>query len=100
MSEVEAFLKENPQTAYIDVLNYDLCGIMRGKRIHVSELEKLYKGGVLLPSTCSLLDVTGDSCDPDGRGFDDGDPDAIVTPIPGTLTTQQYINIKHKSQYM
>lgn len=85
MSEAKAFVKDNPQIEFVDVLIYDLCGIMRGKRIPVSELDKLYSGGMMLPSTIHLMDVTGDSIDPDGRGLSDGEPDAVVTPVPGTL---------------
>ncbi len=85
MDEAEQFLKNNPDVRYVDVLNFDLCGIMRGKRIHASQLKKVYSGDILMPGTGQLLDVTGDSCDPDGRGFSDGDPDSVVTPIPGSL---------------
>ncbi len=87
MSEVDAFLERYPETKYFDILNYDLCGIMRGKRVDVDQLRKLYKSGVQFPSSVVLLDVTGESADPDGRGFSDGDPDADLRPIPGTLTT-------------
>lgn len=87
MSEAEDFLKNHPEIKIVDVLNYDLCGVMRGKRIKVSQLDKLYDGGFQYPSSCVLLDVTGDSSDPDGRGFSDGDPDGVLAGIPGTLTT-------------
>jgi len=87
MSEVEQFLKDHPDVEFIDVLNYDLCGIMRGKRIDLAHLKKLFDVGFQFPSSVILLDVTGEGSDPDGRGFSDGDPDAVLTPIAGTLTT-------------
>ncbi len=85
MSELEAFLKNNPDIEFFDVLSYDLCGIMRGKRVDQNQFRKLYEVGFPLPSSVALLDVTGEGTDPDGRGFSDGDPDSLLTPIAGTL---------------
>jgi len=87
MSEIEAFLKNHPEIEVFDVLSYDLCGIMRGKRVDISQLKKLFEVGFQFPSSVALLDVTGEGSDPDGRGFSDGDPDAVLTPIAGTLQT-------------
>lgn len=87
MSEVESFLRDHPDVKFIDILSYDLCGIMRGKRIDLAHLGKLFEFGFQFPSSVALLDVTGEGSDPDGRGFSDGDPDAVLTPVPGTLTT-------------
>jgi len=92
MSEVDVFLKENPEIEFVDVLNYDLCGIMRGKRVDLDQLHKLFEIGFQFPSSCVLLDVNGENTDPDGRGFADGDPDAVLRPIPGTLTTVPWTN--------
>jgi glutamine synthetase len=92
MSEVKDFLNKHPNIKFIDVLNYDLCGVMRGKRLDVSQLEKIFKGEFLFPSSCVLLDVTGNNTDPDDRGFGDGDPDVPLLPIPGTLTSVPWKN--------
>ena len=83
--EFERFLDENPDVRFIDGITIDLCGIVRGKRYPRSDLSKLYEHGLALPYTVYLMDVTGDSSDPCGRGFTDGDPDGICLPIPGTL---------------
>ena len=83
--EFERFLDENPDIRFVDGITIDLCGIVRGKRYPRCDLPKLYEQGLALPYTVYLLDVTGDSCDPCGRGFTDGDPDGICLPIPGTL---------------
>lgn len=92
MSEVETFLREHPDIKFVDVLSYDLCGIMRGKRIDLEQLRKLFDVGFQFPSSVALLDVTGEGTDPDGRGFSDGDPDAVLTPISGTLTTVPWLS--------
>lgn len=86
MGEAETFLAEHPEVKYLDVFMYDLNGIIRGKRVDPSLLKKLYNSGFLLPSSCVLLDVTGENSNADGRGFDDGDPDGLLMPIPGTLS--------------
>src|SRR5262249_44955717 len=53
----------------------------------IRELEKLYAGGLQIPQTVYLLDVTGAMSDPMGRGFEDGDPDGHAHPIAGTLVS-------------
>lgn len=83
--ELERFLAEHPHIRHIDALFVDLCGIIRGKRYPRDELEKLFSKGLQIPTSIYLLDVTGESLDPCGRGFSDGDPDGTAVPVPGTL---------------
>ncbi len=83
--DLKAFLAQHPDTQYLDVLFVDICGIVRGKRYPRPEMEKVLSSGMQIPYTVYLLDVTGDSSDPCGRGFDDGDPDGTGLPVPGTL---------------
>jgi glutamine synthetase len=83
--EAQAFLAAHPQVRFIDAIFIDLCGILRGKRYPRGDLEKIFKDGFPIPYTTYLLDATGESLDPCGRGFSDGDPDGIARPVPGTL---------------
>ena len=83
--ELARFLAEHPETLYVDAIFIDLCGIVRGKRYPRGDMEKLFAKGLQIPYTVYLLDVTGESLDPCGRGFSDGDPDGTAMPIPGTL---------------
>ena len=85
MNELDAFITENPDIKFCDVLVPDLCNVMRGKRLPIADLGKLYGGDFRMPSSIMLLDVTGASSDPGGRGFSDGDPDVLVRPVGGTL---------------
>lgn len=85
--EYERFLDEHPEARVIDAITIDLCGIVRGKRYPRGDLENLYTAGLAIPYTVYLLDVTGDSSDPCGRGFTDGDPDGILVPVPGSLVS-------------
>lgn len=91
-TEYEQFLDEHPAVRFIDAVTIDLCGIFRGKRYPRDDLAKLYRSGLALPYTVYLMDVTGDSCDPGGRGFTDGDPDGICLPVPGTLVPVPWID--------
>ncbi|MGI9304291.1 MAG: glutamine synthetase family protein [Gammaproteobacteria bacterium] len=85
LAELEQFLQAYPDTAYVDGIFIDLCGIVRGKRYPRNQLEKLFTSGLQIPITVYLLDVVGHNSDPCGRGFSDGDPDGTAVPLPGTL---------------
>lgn len=84
-SAPDDFFERYSEIEFFDVLIYDLCGIMRGKRIDRMQLRKLYREGFRFPSSVILLDVTGTCSDPLGRGFGDGDPDVPTLPVAGTL---------------
>ncbi len=83
--EAADFLRRHPETASVDAIFADLSGIVRGKRHPIEHLGKLYAGGMALPASVFLLDTMGTSHDPAGRGFSDGDPDAAVKVVPGSL---------------
>ncbi len=83
--EARAFLEAHPETQTVDAIFADLSGIVRGKRYPIDALRKLYGGEVAIPASVFLLDTMGHSHDPGGIGFSDGDPDAAVRVIPGTL---------------
>ncbi|MCY3768871.1 MAG: glutamine synthetase family protein [Gammaproteobacteria bacterium] len=82
---LQAFLKKYPDTRYLDVFYCDLSCIVRGKRYPIGQAEKIFDSGAMTPGSCFLLAVTGESMDPAGMGFTDGDPDEIGRPIPATL---------------
>ena len=52
--------------------------MLRGKRLRRDDLDKFYGEGLQLPGTTCLLDVTGISVDPGGRGYSDGDLDMCI----------------------
>jgi glutamine synthetase len=84
-SEVSTFLNDNPDITHLDAVLIDLCGNPYGKRLPRPHIEKLYETGTPVCAAMSLVDVQGDTADPMGYGFSDGDPDAIVRPVPGRL---------------
>ncbi len=83
--EVSDFLKAHPETAAVDAIFSDLSGVVRGKRYPVAHAAKLFGEGVAFPASVFLLSASGESQDPEGRGFSDGDPDELAKVIPGTL---------------
>jgi glutamine synthetase len=85
LGELERFLDVHPDTEYIDAIFVDICGIVRGNRYPRADLSKLFSSGLQIPITVYLLDITGDSDDPGGKGFTDGDPDGTAVPIAGSL---------------
>mgnify|MGYP001380419448 CR=1 FL=1 len=85
IEEFENFCKKNPNVKYIDAIISDTSGIIRGKRFPTNEIKKLFESGIQFAAAIFLLDVTGNSADPGGRGFTDGDPDKTFLPVSGSL---------------
>ena len=84
LSELESLLEIYPGIQYIDAILSDLHGCIRGKRYPIKDAHKIYSSGVQCPETVFLLDFMGDTADPCGRGYSDGDPDGTLRPIRGS----------------
>lgn len=85
------FLKDHPETRFIDALMFDLVGTPVGKRYPVREAEKLFSSGTQFCAGITTLDAVGACWDVDGIGFSDGDPDAVSRPVPGTLVPVPWV---------
>ena len=83
IDELDELLVRYPQIEYVDAFISDLNNIVRGKRFPVKDAQKIYVSGVQFPESVFLLDTQGESDDPCGRGFSDGDPDGSLFPISG-----------------
>lgn len=85
-NELRRLLNHHPDTATMELLVPDICGILRGKRIRRSSFEKTcdeefwFCGGALLMSTLGavLPGMVGDG---------DGDPDVQCRLVPGSMAT-------------
>ncbi len=84
-AEAAEFLSRYPDTGALDAILADLSGVVRGKRYPIAELGKVMRSGFAIPGSIFMLDTQGESHDPDGIGFSDGDPDCLVKAIPGSL---------------
>ena len=90
-SNAQAFLAARPDVKVVDLLLPDLCGILRGKRVDVADLESVYDQGMYLPGSMFALDVQGGTIQATGLGFDDGDADRPCVPVPGTLFASPWL---------
>jgi glutamine synthetase len=78
-------LQEHSDCQSVDLILPDMNGLLRGKRIARSALEKVYADGVCLPMSLIATDITGNTVEETGLGYDIGDEDRICRPVPGTL---------------
>ena len=85
LDELEQFLTANPEIKVLELLMPDLSGILRAKRIHLSEFERLFNGAFLTPRSAPLLGTKGDWYDEIPLTGMGGDPDQIIRPVAGTL---------------
>jgi glutamine synthetase len=83
--ELRVFLELHPDTRQLELLVPDMLGILRGKRVGVSEFAKPFGKGVNFCGATVLLDAKGQTFEGIDNGGRDGDPDAIATAVPGTL---------------
>ncbi len=78
-------LQQAPDCELVDLILPDMNGLLRGKRITRSALEKVYADGICLPMSLIATDITGNTVEETGLGYDIGDEDRICRPVPGTL---------------
>ena len=98
-AELFQFLKRHPDTTHLDVLIIDLCGNAIGKRLPVDAMAGVFGKGSPVCGAMQLVDVMGNTEDPMGYGFSDGDPDAFAVPVPGTLVPVPWLS-GNKSQVL
>jgi glutamine synthetase len=97
--ELRAYLAAHPETTHLDMLVIDLCGNAVGKRLPASSMATVFDKGSPLCGAMQLVDVLGNSSDPMGYGFSDGDPDALAVPLAGTLRPVPWLG-EGKSQVL
>ncbi|QGY00025.1 glutamine synthetase [Roseovarius faecimaris] len=83
--DLTAFRQAHPQADTLDAIVIDLCGNAIGKRLPISQAESMIKGGTPICAAMQLVDVMGNTADPMGHGFSNGDPDGMARPLAGTL---------------
>lgn len=71
--------------AHVDLLLPDANGVLRGKRVPATALEKVYAHGVCLPMSLVAADICGNTVEETGLGYDIGDEDRICRPVAGSL---------------
>lgn len=85
-SVLDKFLKQHPDVETIELLIADTSGVLRGKRVEKSLLNKVFEKGFYLPGSIMSLDATGTTVEEAGLGAKVGDKDRLCNPIPETLS--------------
>ena len=85
LEEANIFLEQHPEIREIDLLLPDLNAVLRGKRIQKKKLNSIYKKGIYFPASVFGMDVTGETMEETGLGFESGDQDIPCFPVPQTL---------------
>ncbi len=83
--ELQKYLELHPDTQLLELLQPDMLGILRGKRVVKDEFAKPFADGVNFCGATVLLDAKGQTFERIDNGGRDGDPDAISTAVPGSL---------------
>ncbi|MGS2744954.1 glutamine synthetase family protein [Halomonas sp. LS-001] len=99
-NEALAFQDRHPDITSIDLLISDLNGVIRGKRIPVDNLGKVFEKGIYLPASVFALDINGNTVEETGLGLSSGDGDRLCRAIPGTLHAVPWLNNKHYGQVL
>lgn len=85
LREMESFVAQYPDVSQVDCLISDTCGVLRGKKLPVAGLKKLFTDGVSFPGSVFATDITGATAEGTGLGFEEGDADRDCFPIAQTL---------------
>lgn len=75
----------HPEAQSVDLILADMNGLLRGKRIARSALDKVQQAGVCLPMSLIATDITGNTVEETGLGYDIGDEDRVCKLVPGSL---------------
>jgi glutamine synthetase len=83
--ELQNYLEQHPDTQLLELLQPDMLGILRGKRVVRDEFTKPFGSGLNFCGATVLLDAKGQTFERIDNGGRDGDPDVISTAVPGSL---------------
>lgn len=90
-AEAEAFLADNPDIAFFELIFTNMSGVPRGKRLRRHELLPIYDQGRFLPVSILVADITGQDCFDTGLVWQEGDSDRVARPAPGTLVRAPWL---------
>lgn len=85
IDDLERLQASTPGLRQVELLFPDLNGILRGKRCTLGEFRSIVRNGLSFPATGLLLDSRGSLIEGLPHGSEDGDPDYLCRPVPGTL---------------
>ncbi|MDO6590216.1 glutamine synthetase [Loktanella sp. D2R18] len=71
------WLGKNPDVNAITIALCDINGVLRGKRVPLSQLEKLLSGGMRMPQSACTVDIWGHDIEASELVFESGDGDGV-----------------------
>ena len=74
-SDIDQWLADNPNIENVRAFTFDLNGIMRGKRLPITQLQKVIVGGIRIPLSSANLDIWGRDIADSKWVFESGDAD-------------------------
>jgi glutamine synthetase len=83
--EIAALLAIAPDIDQLEVIVADINGVVRGKRLPIAETPTLFGRGINFSASAHLLDMRGRNIDGLKLGTEDGDPDFLCRPVPGSV---------------
>ncbi|KFA98019.1 glutamine synthetase family protein [Vibrio sp. ER1A] len=84
---IERFIEHHPDVTTLDLILFDMNGVVRGKRVPLSQLNKVLEQGICLPASVFALDICGETVEETGLGFEKGDGDRICRMVTSSLVT-------------
>ena len=90
-AELAAFLATYPAIQSVQIMITDPSGVLRGKNVLKSELEKIFDSGRQVAGSILGLDITGKDVDDTGLVWDTGDADMTARPIARTLNPAPWL---------
>jgi len=90
-AELAAFLATHPAIQSVQIMITDPSGVLRGKNVLRSELEKIFDTGRQVAGSILGLDITGKDVDDTGLVWDTGDADMTARPIARTLNPAPWL---------
>ena len=90
-AELTAFLSAHPDIQAVQIMITDPSGVLRGKAVLRSELERIFDTGRQVAGSILGLDITGKDVDDTGLVWDTGDADMTARPIARTLTRAPWL---------
>lgn len=100
VQDIQDWLAKNPDITAVTVALCDINGILRGKRVPLSQLEKLLSGGMRMPQSACTVDIWGHDIIDSELVFESGDADGICTvtergiiPRPGDTNTAAMLQV-------
>jgi glutamine synthetase len=90
-AELAAFLAAHPDIEAVQIMITDPSGVLRGKAVRRSELERIFDTGRQVAGSILGLDITGKDVDDTGLVWDTGDADMTARPLARTLTRATWL---------